>query len=143
MTDALWLFFWAFLAATLVPVSSEVGLVALSFREGAEPILLWALATTGNTLGGVLNWFLGRYLTRFSGRRWFPFSAAQMDKAAERFRRWGQWSLVFAWLPIVGDPLTFAAGVLRTRFWLFLPLIALGKGARYGVLLWAALIMSA
>ena len=139
MIEYLTLFAWALLAATLVPVSSEVALVALAFSHGAQPILLWALATAGNTLGGVVNWLIGRYLTHFAGRRWFPFSAVQLDKASERFRRYGQWSLVFAWLPIVGDPLTFAAGVLRTRFWLFVLLVGLGKGARYAILLWAAL----
>ncbi|MDH3231461.1 MAG: DedA family protein [Alphaproteobacteria bacterium] len=132
------LFLTAFLAATLVPLSSEAVLAALSAADGFDVALLFAIATLGNTLGAAVNWALGRYCLKWRGRKWFPFSAAQLDRAGARFRRHGIWSLLFAWLPVVGDPLTFAAGVLQVRFLPFLVLVGLGKGARYAAVLWLA-----
>jgi len=99
--------------------------------------LLVAVATAGNTLGSVVNWGLGRYLLHWADRPWFPFSRAQLARASERFNKYGVWTLLFAWVPVIGDPLTFAAGVLQVRFALFLPLVAVGKGLRY-VLIGAA-----
>jgi membrane protein YqaA with SNARE-associated domain len=96
---------------------------------------LWIAATTGNTLGAVLNWLLGKYLLHFQNRRWFPFKPAKLIKAQAVFNRWGMISLLFAWLPIVGDPLTFLAGTLRCRFIPFLLLVAIGKGLRYWVVI--------
>jgi len=125
------LFTTALVAATLVPVSSEAVLGALTAADGHEVWLLVAVATAGNTLGSVVNWLLGRYCLRWRGRRWFPIKPAVLDRAAERFRHYGLWSLLFAWLPIVGDPLTFAAGMLGVRFRAFLILVAIGKAARY------------
>ncbi len=127
------LFLNAFLAATLIPLSSEAVLAVLSRAEGFDVALLFAVATLGNTLGAMLNWWLGRYCLRWRDRRWFPFDAGQLDRAGARFRRYGLWSLLLAWVPIVGDPLTFAAGVLRVNFWLFVTLVAIGKTARYAV----------
>ncbi len=129
------LFLTAFVAATLLPLSSEAVLVALSNADGFDVALLFALATLGNTLGAVVNWALGRFCLRWAGRRWFPFTADQLSRAGERFRRWGVWSLLFAWVPVIGDPLTFAAGVLRVRILPFVLLVAVGKGARYAAVL--------
>ncbi len=143
LAEYLGLFFAALVAATLLPAASEVALVALSLADGAQVFWLWAVATAGNTLGAAINWALGRYLRRFTGRRWFPFKPSQIDAASERFRRYGLWSLLFAWLPIVGDPLTFVAGVLDVRPAPFVILVAVGKGARYAALLWVALAFSA
>ena len=106
----------------------------------ANPETLWLLllvATSGNSLGSCVNWLLGRFCLRYQDRRWFPFSAAQRAKAENGFRRFGLWSLLFAWLPLAGDPLTFVAGVLRVPFWPFLVLVTLGKGARYLVVIGA------
>jgi len=136
--DALWplliMLASAFGAATLLPFSSELVLAA-QIKAGLAPV--WALlsaATIGNVAGSAFNWWLGRHARRFEGRRWFPFSPATIDAASTRFQRWGLWSLLFSWLPVVGDPLTFVAGVLRVPFTLFLPLVALGKGARYALI---------
>lgn len=129
------LFLTAFVAATLFPLSSEAVLVALSNADGFDVALLFALATLGNTLGAVVNWALGRFCLHWAGRRWFPFSRDQLTRAGERFRRYGVWSLLFAWVPLVGDPLTFAAGVLRVRFLTFVILVAAGKAARYAAVL--------
>ena len=129
------LFLNAFLAATLIPLSSEAVLAVLSRAEGFDVALLFTVATLGNTLGAMLNWWLGRYCLRWRDRGWFPFDAGQLDRAGARFRRYGLWSLLLAWVPVVGDPLTFAAGVLRVRLLPFVILVGFGKAARYAAVL--------
>jgi membrane protein YqaA with SNARE-associated domain len=124
------LFGSAFLAATILPFYSEVVLFAL-LREGGNPVALVLTATLGNTLGAVVNWVLGRYLLYFQDRRWFYFSHAQIEKAQRWFRHYGFWSLLLAWLPVGGDALTLIAGIMKTRFWLFLLLVGTGKALRY------------
>ncbi|MFN3743369.1 MAG: YqaA family protein [Hyphomicrobiaceae bacterium] len=124
----------AFGAATLLVLPSEA-VMAAQIKAGLAPS--WAVlmaATIGNVAGSVFNWWLGRHARRFENRRWFPFTPEAIDAAAMRFQRWGLWSLLLAWLPVVGDPLTFIAGVLRVPFHWFLPLVALGKGGRYAIL---------
>lgn len=128
------LFLAALIAATLVPAQSEAVLVAL-LLAGDHPVwLLLAVATAGNVLGSAVNWALGRYLMHFANRRWFPFSQARIDKARAWYGRWGRWSLLGAWLPLVGDPLTAAAGMMREPFWRFALIVTLAKGGRYLVL---------
>ena len=128
------LFAGAFLAATLLPGGSEV-LLAKLHVDGHDPWLLWAVATLGNTLGSVLNWYLAVGLLRFEERRWFPFRRDRLGKARAWFERWGVWSLLLAWTPVVGDPLTFVAGLMRTPLPRFVLLVGLGKGARYAAVL--------
>lgn len=82
-----------------------------------------------------MNWYLGRYLTHFETRSWFPFKRSSMQKAEFWFQRYGKWSLLMAWLPIGGDALTFVAGVLNVRFWIFLVLVFVGKSLRYAVVI--------
>ena len=128
------LFLAAFLAATLIPAQSEAVLVAL-ILGGAHPLgLLLAVATVGNVLGALVNWALGRFLMRFAGHPRFPFSPAQVARAEGWYRRWGWMSLWASWVPLVGDPLTFAAGLLREPLWRFLLVVTLAKGARYALL---------
>lgn len=124
------LFASAFLAATILPFYSEVILFAL-LREGGDPFSLVVVATLGNTLGAVVNWFLGLYLLHFQDRRWFYFSKRQIQKAQRWYQRYGFWSLLFAWLPIGGDALTLIAGIMKVRLWLFLVLVGSGKALRY------------
>ena len=126
------LFSSAFLAATILPFASEALLFAL-LREGGHALALLAVATAGNTLGSVVNWWLGRYLLRFRDRRWFYFKPAQIERAQRWFQRYGFWTLLMAWAPIVGDALTLIAGVMKVRLPLFLLLVGIGKGARYAV----------
>jgi membrane protein YqaA with SNARE-associated domain len=128
------LFLGAFLAATLLPFSSEVMLVAALVAGEIPPALLVAAAAAGNILGSLVNWTLGRFLLNWQHRRWFPFSPAQIDKASHRFSRYGSWSLLFAFLPVVGDPLTFVAGMLKVPLWRFTLLVSIGKIARYTAL---------
>jgi len=128
------LFLVAFLAATILPAYSEV-LFAGLLAGGYDPLALWAWATAGNTLGAALNWLMRRYLLHFQDRRWFPFRPDTVGPAQRWFRRYGVWSLLLSWAPVAGDALTFVAGLMRVRFDLFLVLTALGRGARYAILL--------
>ena len=105
MIAYLGLFAAAFVAATLLPMQSEAVLGALAHRGGHPLLLLWAVATAGNVLGSVVNYGLGRWLAQFEGRRWFPASPGQIRRAEGWYRRWGRWSLLASWLPLVGDPL--------------------------------------
>jgi len=130
-------FFSAFLAATILPFSSEVVLAAFYAAGGGDAVLLWSVASLGNVLGAVVNWGLGRYVLHWQGQRWFPFSADQLSRAEAWFARYGTWSLLLAWVPLIGDPLTFAAGILRVNLWLFLILVTIGKAGRYAVVIWA------
>ncbi len=130
------LFFGAFLAATILPFSSEV-MLTLALTSGEfDTWLLVSIAAVGNTLGALLNWYLGRFLMHWSNHRWFPFSQPQLIRAEHAFNRYGLWSLLFAWVPVVGDPLTFAAGALNVRLAVFLPLVAVGKSLRYVAIGW-------
>ena len=130
MISYLLLFGSAFLAATILPFYSELVLFGM-LRDGGNPLLLVVVATLGNTLGAVVNWLLGLYLLRFQDRRWFYFSQQQIENAQGWFRRYGFWSLLFAWMPIGGDALTLIAGIMRVRLWLFLLLVGTGKALRY------------
>lgn len=125
------LFASAFLAATLLPVSSEAVLAWLAAAHGADAVGLVLVATAGNTLGALVNWALGRWCAHWRDRRWFPVKPAALERATGWMQRRGRLLLLLSWVPVVGDPLTFAAGVLRVRFVPFTLLVALGKGARY------------
>ncbi|MDP3816661.1 YqaA family protein [Pseudomonas sp.] len=128
------LFLSALGAATLLPLQSETALVALLLSEAYPLWALLALASCGNILGSLLNWLLGRYLEHFRHRRWFPVSDARLQQAQGWYVRYGRGSLLFSWLPIVGDPLTLVAGIMGERLWIFLLLVSLAKTARYAVL---------
>ncbi len=127
----------AFLSATLLVGLSEAALVLAAGQPGAPLVALFLAATAGNVLGAVVNFVLGRFLLRFENRRWFPVSTVNRKRAETLFGRYGQPILLFSWLPIVGDPLTLVAGLLRTPFPTFLIYVTIGKAARYAVLLWA------
>ncbi len=128
------LFASAFLAGSILPAQSEIVLAALLLAGKHPAWLLVLVATLGNVGGAVLNYALGRAAERFRHRRWFPLSAAGWDRSAALFNRWGLWSLLLSWLPIVGDGFTVLAGAARTPFPLFLTLVTLAKGGRYIVL---------
>ena len=128
------LFASALIAATILPMQSEAVLVALLLSSDHATALLLTVATVGNVLGSCLNWMLGRYLLRLKDRRWFPASDAQLARAQSRYHRYGRWSLLLSWMPIIGDPLTVVAGVMKEHFVPFILLVTLAKGARYVVL---------
>jgi membrane protein YqaA with SNARE-associated domain len=125
------LFGVSFLAATLLPAQSELGLSGL-IALGTEPVvLLVAAASLGNTLGSMVNWGLGRAATAWATASWFPVKPDKLAKATGWYHRYGRWSLLLSWAPIIGDPLTLAAGVLKEPFWSFTLLVAIAKTARY------------
>lgn len=129
------LFFTAFISATLLPSSSEIVLTAMITKGDYVLWLLWVSATIGNVLGSCVNYWLGTQVMRFKDRKWFPVSQQGIEKAQIRFQKYGVYSLLFAWLPIIGDPLTVVGGIFKVRWWTFLWLVTLGKGARYLVVL--------
>ncbi|MBO0904178.1 YqaA family protein [Jiella sonneratiae] len=134
--------FWsAFLAATFLPGGSEVVLAAGLIEKSADPWLLIGLATVGNTLGSLVNWACGRFLMAWQDRRWFPVKRDEIEHFTAFFRRWGVWTLLFAFVPVAGDALTLVAGIARVDAALFMLLVGLGKLGRYlvvaaGVLSW-------
>jgi len=128
------LFAAALVAATILPMQSEtvlVGLLATSTHPVAALILV---ATVGNVLGSVINWYLGRYLLNYKDRRWFPTSERQLARAQGWYHRYGRWSLLGSWLPLIGDPLTVVAGIMREPLGPFLILVTIAKASRYLVL---------
>jgi len=128
------LFLAAFLAATLVPAQSESVLTGLILAGGQPVTMLVVVASLGNILGSVLNWLIGCGVEKFRDRKWFPASEAQLARAQEHYQRFGYWSLLLAWVPIIGDPLTLVAGIMREPLWRFVVLVSLGKIGRYAVL---------
>lgn len=134
------LFLAALMAATILPLQSEAALVAL-LVAGAQPAwLLVAVASFGNVLGSVINWLIGRGIERFRDRPWFPVKPAALDRAQGWYRRYGKWSLLLSWAPVVGDPLTVVAGLAREPLPVFLLFVTIAKLGRYVVL--AALTLS-
>ena len=125
------LFFISFLAATILPFSSELTLAGLISTSNYDNLLLLVFASFGNVLGSVFNWGLGFYARNLTIKKWFPFKETQIERSSKWFSKFGKWSLLFAWAPIVGDPLTFVAGLLRVRFLDFIILVAIGKVSRY------------
>jgi membrane protein YqaA with SNARE-associated domain len=133
------LFLSALIAATILPAQSEIVLAAL-LRSGEWSICgLIVSASIGNVLGSLINYGLGRGAETFSDRRWFPVSATALARAQRWYARYGRWSLLLSWMPIVGDPLTVAAGLLREPIWRFLLLVTIAKVGRYVVLAIAVL----
>jgi len=139
MMSYLLLFLSALLAATLIPAQSEALLVSLMLQGESVLWVLLVVATLGNTLGSVINWWLGRYLEHFQGKRWFPVKAASLARAQRWFQRYGWGVLLLSWLPIIGDPLTVVAGVMRMPLLPFIAVVAVAKGGRYGVLAWVVM----
>ena len=113
------LFIAAFLAATILPAQSEAGLAALILASPASVTLLVTAASLGNVLGSVLNWYLGRGISQFTDKRWFPANA-HLSRATSWYSRYGRWSLLLSWAPVIGDPLTVVAGIMREPLLRFL-----------------------
>ncbi len=128
------LFLLALVAATLLPAQSEAALVVLLLSGDYSTAGLLAAAIGGNTLGSLVNWLLGRSIEHYRDRLWFPANAEQLARAQRWYHRYGRWSLLLSWLPIVGDPLTLIAGVMREPLPSFLLIVALAKAVRYLVL---------
>ena len=131
------LFLISFLAATILPFSSELTLAGLMVTSNYDNLLLLIVACFGNVLGSVVNWILGFYSRNLSKKKWFPFKDKQIKKSSKWFNKFGKWSLLFVWVPIIGDPLTLAAGLLRVRFIEFFILATMGKVSRYLIIFYS------
>jgi membrane protein YqaA with SNARE-associated domain len=135
---ACWLLFGsAFLSATLLPGSSEAVLLGLLASGTGQPALLVTVASLGNIAGATVNWSMGRYFLLFKDRSWFPIKDATNARAQAWFARYGIWSLLLSWVPIIGDPLTLVAGIMRVSIGQFLIFVGVGKVLRYALILFA------
>jgi len=128
----------SFLAATILPFSSEVVLTTMYLSNSFETYFLLIFASVGNILGSITNWYLGKKITIFQDRKWFPVSPDQLNRSQKYFQKYGLWSLLLAWVPFIGDPLTLLAGVLNVRFGVFFLLVSVSKISRYVFILYLA-----
>ncbi len=138
MTDLLFsygypaLFLLSFLASTIMPLGSEWMLVAL-LVNGHDPLLSVAVATAGNTLGACTTYIVGLYGGPFLIGRVLRISDETRQKAERLYGRYGSWSLLLSWVPVLGDPLCLVGGMLRIHLGRFSILVLTGKLARYVV----------
>lgn len=126
------LFLLSFLASTILPLGSE-WLLATLVVQGKDPLMSVAIATAGNTLGACTTFAIGLYGGPFLIERVLRISTESRCRAEKLFGKYGLWSILFSWVPVVGDPLCLAAGALRVRFGIFVVLVLSGKLARYGI----------
>lgn len=123
------LFFSAFISATLIPFGSEA-LLIYDIKEGYNVYFLILFATLGNTLGSILNYFLGLKGENFLVKNNF-LKEKLLLKSKNYFYKYGWFCILFSWLPIIGDPITFIAGVLKFNLKLFILLVLIAKFSRY------------
>ena len=121
----------SFLAATILPLSSELVLTTMLLTDTFDKFLLLVVASFGNIFGSSVNWYLGKKILIFKDKKWFPASETQIERSEIYFKKYGIWSLLLAWVPVIGDPLTIIAGILRVRFLTFLTLVSISKISRY------------
>lgn len=135
ISELVFLFLSSLIAATIFPVGSEVIIAKLTYEQNYNKLLLLTIASVGNSLGAVFNWLLGYNVMKLKNKKYFPLKEEQIKKHSKLYQKWGAWSLLFSWLPIIGDPLTVIAGIFRTNIWLFLLLVAIGKTTRYAIII--------
>ena len=136
------LFFVSFAAATILPMQSELAVIGLLLVGKLPWQAIVIVASIGNILGSIVNWLLGRSLLRFQNRHWFPASQESLNRAEKWYRQYGKGTLLLSWVPVIGDPLTVVAGVLREPLWSFILLVGVAKMGRYLVLTALALKFS-
>jgi membrane protein YqaA with SNARE-associated domain len=120
-------------AATLLPISSEATLL-YELHAGAIPWLLLLAAGTGNVLGSVINYWIGRKGTDYllsTGK----LTQKHILRSERLFDRYGGFALLLSWAPIIGDPITLVAGVLHYPFRRFLLFVTIAKFGRYLLLI--------
>ena len=125
------LFLSSFISSTIFPGYSEITLTTFIFLNKYNIINLIFIASLGNILGSILNWYLGFHFVKFKEKKWFPINKRQLEKASLWFLNYGKWSLFLSWVPFVGDPLTVVAGVLRVPIITFLIIVSISKILRY------------
>ncbi len=121
----------SFLAATILPLSSELVLSTMLLTDSFDKYLLLVVASFGNIFGSSVNWYLGKKILIFRDKKWFPVNEKQIAKSEMYFKKYGIWSLLLSWVPIIGDPLTVIAGILKINFFTFLLLVSISKTSRY------------
>lgn len=125
------LFIAAFGAATLLPLQSEAVLVGLLIDASHSAFVLISVASIGNILGSCVNWYLGLKIEKFKNKKWFPVSENKLIQAQEIYHKYGYWSLLLSWVPIIGDPITLIAGLMKEHFLRFVLVVAVAKIGRY------------
>ena len=125
------LFLSSFLAATLLPAQSEAVLALQLASNKNELWYLILIATLGNVSGALVNWYLGKFFTQYKEKKWFPIKGNKLEKGEKYYRKYGRFSLLLSWVPIIGDPITLVAGILKEPLWSFLILVTIAKGLRY------------
>ncbi|MDC0861739.1 DedA family protein [Alphaproteobacteria bacterium] len=121
----------SFLAATILPFSSEIILSAMILSKEYQLILLLFFASLGNICGSIINWYIGKKILIFKKKKWFPATSNQLIRSQKIFNKYGLWSILLAWIPIIGDPITVLAGILKVSFFKFIILVTLSKVSRY------------
>ena len=121
----------SFLAATILPLSSELVVSTMLLTDSFDKYLLLVVASFGNIFGSSVNWYLGKKILIFKDKKWFPVNEKQIAKSEMYFKKYGIWSLLLAWVPVIGDPLTVIAGILKINFFTFLLLVSISKTSRY------------
>lgn len=130
------LFLSAFGAATLLPLQSEAVLVGLLAQMQYSVWLLVAVASLGNILGSCVNWWLGLKVEQYKNKKWFPVSEQKMLQAQGIYQKYGFWSLLLSWVPVIGDPITLIAGLLKENFVRFVVMVSIAKIGRYLFVYW-------
>ena len=125
------LFLSAFLAATLIPAQSELGLAYLIINTDYSMVLLITIASLGNTTGATLNWFIGRGFAASVGRSEKIKTSMRYLTMMSWYKKYGQWTLLLSWAPFIGDPITVIAGIFKVSLKTFLLIVALAKTTRY------------
>ena len=125
------LFLSSFLSATILPGQSEIALTSLIILNNHSLSFLVFIASLGNVLGSLLNWFIGSKLERFKKKKWFPVTELQLKKASNWYHKYGKWTLLLSWVPFVGDPITIVAGIFRIPIMHFTLIVSFAKTMRY------------
>jgi membrane protein YqaA with SNARE-associated domain len=118
-------------------LQSEAALVGVLVQEYYPVYIVILVASLGNVLGSCVNWYLGLKIEHYKDKKWFPVSTQNILKAQTIYQKYGYWSLFLSWLPIIGDPITLIAGLLKENFWRFLSIVSLAKVGRYLFVYWA------
>ena len=125
------LFLSSFLSATILPGQSEIALTSLIILNNHSISFLVSIASLGNVLGSLFNWFIGCKLERFKKKKWFPVTDLQLKKASNWYHKYGKWTLLLSWVPFVGDPITIVAGIFRVPIMYFILIVSFAKTMRY------------
>ena len=119
------------MVATIIPFGSEAYFITLLSLDKYNHFILFVVASVGNVLGSLFNWICGFYINFFIKKSWLPINNKIIDRGNKLFTKYGKWSLLISWFPLIGDPITFAAGTLRYPIIPFLVLVSIGKVGRY------------